>query len=86
MSVSEQGQEITARFFLAIDTLKNMGKVRSLRQITTMYNVNYGNMHSIKTNSHIFILKPELIANLCRDFSISAEWILLGTGEMFKNE
>ena len=86
MSVSQQGQEITARFFLAIDTLKNQGKLRSMRQFTQMYNLNYGNFYILKTKSHIYTLKPELIACLCKDFGISTEWILLGKGNLFSKD
>lgn len=84
MSVSQQGIEITNRFFQAIAILKSQGKIRGLRQITTMYGLNYGNTHTIKTCPQTYILKPELIAKLCKDFGICSEWILLGDGNMFK--
>ena len=85
MSVSQQGVEITNRFFLAIDILKKQKKIRSLRQITEMYGLNYGNTHSIKTSPNSYILKPDVIANLCRDFNISTEWMLLGIEPMFRS-
>lgn len=84
MSVSKQGAEITNRFFLAIDMLKSQKRIKSLRQITTMYNLNYGNTHMMKSNPETYILKPELIANLSKDFGISVEWIIFGIGNMFK--
>lgn len=85
MSVSEQGVQITNRFFFAIDTMIQQGKIKSLRQITEMYGLNYGNTHSIKKRPDMYILKPELIARLCLDFSISPTWVLLGKGNMFDN-
>lgn len=84
MSVSQQGVEITNRFFLAIDILKGLGKIKSLRQITEMYGLNYGNTHKMMTCPQAHILKPELIAKLSLDFNISVEWILLGKGAMFQ--
>lgn len=86
MSVSQLGVEITNRFFLAIDIMIKQGKIRSLLQITEMYGINYGNTYSIKKKPETFILKPELIARLCIDFNISAEWILLGKGDIFKKQ
>lgn len=80
MSVSQKGVDITNRFFLAIDFLKNEGKVKSLRQITEKYGLNYGNTYTLRKRPETFILKPELIASLCEDFDISAEWILFGVG------
>ena len=86
MGVSKLGVEITNRFFLAIDTLILKGEIRSLRQITIMYNINYGNTHCMKTNPETYILKPELIAKLTADFNISTEWMIHGYGEMFKKK
>lgn len=85
MSVSSVGIDITNRFFSAIDILKSEKKIRGLIQISEMYGLNYGNLHSIKTSPQTYILKPEIIANFCLDFGISTEWILLGTGDMFKS-
>lgn len=83
MSVSKQGVEITNRFFLAIDTMIQQGRIRSLRQITEMYGINYGNTYTIRKKPETFILKPELIASLCRDFGVSTDFILLGIEPMF---
>lgn len=84
MSVSSKGVEITCRFFLAIDTMISQGKIKSLRQITEKYGLNYGNTYTIKKHPDTYILKPEIIANLCSDFNVSVEWIILGKGKMFK--
>lgn len=83
MSVSQQGVAITNRFFLAIDTMIQQGRIKSLRQVTEMYGLNYGNTYTIRKKPETFILKPELIAKLCQDFNVSAEWILLGIEPMF---
>ena len=83
MSVSTKGVEITNRFFLAIETLKMQGRIKSLRAITERYGLNYGNFHTMKTRPETYILKPELIAALSEDFDISTEWILLGKGHIF---
>ena len=85
MSVSELGVQITNRFFFAVDTMIQQGRIKSLRQITEMYGLNYGNIHTIKKKPEGYILKPELIARLCTDFDISPSWILLGKGNMFNN-
>ena len=86
MSVSKQGIEITNRFFQAIDILKQQGKIRSLRQITEKYGLNYGNTHSLKTHPETYVLKPELIAYLCLDFEISSEWMMFGIEPIFINQ
>lgn len=84
MSVSKLGTEITVRFFIAVDTLIAQGKLKSLRQFTMMYGLNYGNTYTIRKKPDTFSLKPELISSLCMDFGISADFILLGIEPMFK--
>lgn len=84
MSVSDKGVEITNRFFQAIDILKSQKKIKSMREVTERYGLNYGNFHTMKTHPETYILKPELIANISNDFGISTEWIILGNGDIFK--
>ena len=86
MSISQQEADITTRFFEAIEMLKAQKKIKSLRQITIMYNLNYGNIHTVMKKPESFRLRTDVIANLCRDFGISCEWMLLGTGPMFKRQ
>lgn len=83
MSISTQDIEITNRFFHAIEILKSQGKVKSLRQITIMYGMNYGNTYTIKKHPELARINASSIANLCMDFGISTEWMLLGYGQMF---
>lgn len=83
MSVSKQGAEITSRFFYAIELLKAQKRIKSLRQITTMYDLNYGNTYTMMKKPETYILKPELIARLSSDFGISVEWIIHGKGNIF---
>lgn len=86
MSVSAKGIEITNRFFQAIDILKAQKKIRSLREITEKYGLNYGNFYTMRKHPETYILKPELIASLAKDYNVSSEWILLEIGEIFKHE
>jgi len=84
MVVSKLGTEITVRFFLAVDTLIAQGKLRSLRQFTIMYGLNYGNTYTLRNTPSFVSLKAELVANLCNDFGVSADYVLLGIEPMFK--
>ena len=83
MSISKTEIEITKRFFEAVEILKTQQKIKSLREITTMYGMNYGNVHTMMTKPDTSRIKLELLANICRDFNISAEWLLLGKSPMF---
>ena len=86
MSVTKQEIEITNRFFQAVEALKNQGRVKSLRQIMTMYGLNYGNTFSTKKNPELSRLRIDVLANLCKDFGISTEWLMLGVEPMFADQ
>ena len=83
---NEDALSISGRFFEAIDTLIAQGKMRGLGTFTRTNNLNYGNFFQLRKNQASTILKPEFMMYLCRDYNISAEWLIMGTGEMFKKE
>lgn len=82
MNISQEGISVTNRFFEAIDMLKAQKKIRGLQTFTREYNINRWNLNTVKYNPERSFLKPEWIVYLVRDYNISAEWILLGKGEM----
>lgn len=84
MNISQEGVAVTKRFFEAIGMLKAQKKIRGLQTFTREYGLNRWNVNSVKWEPEKRILKPEWIVYLVRDYGISAEWILLGKGRMFK--
>lgn len=80
------GVEITKRFFIAIDVLRANKVIRGLKTFTRKYNINYGNMNTLKNHSKDRILKPEYIAYLCKGYGISPKWILTGEGNIFDDK
>ena len=86
LKISDDAIEITIRFFEAIRILKRKRKIRGLKTFTTKYGINYWNMSTLEKEPHKRILKPEFIMYLVRDFNISSEWILLGTGDMMRHD
>lgn len=84
MIISPEGVEISKRFFEAIDMLRMQKKIRGLKTITDEYGANQGNTQIVKASPSNHVLKPELLAYLVRQYNISAEWLLCGTGNMFK--
>lgn len=81
---SQDGVDITNRFFKAIDELKERKAIRGLGTFTNRYNINRWNLITVRDNPANATLKPEYISYLVADYNISAEWILLGTGQMFR--
>lgn len=85
IKISPEGVNITKRFFLALDTLQAQRKIRGLRTITERYGLNYWNMCTLRQEPEKRVLKSECLAFMVRDYGISAEWLLCGTGTMFKD-
>lgn len=84
MKISSEGIAVTKRFFEALDMLKAQKHIRGLLTFTKAYDINYWNINTVKAQPDVSVLKPEWIVYLVRDFGISADWILLGKGGMFK--
>lgn len=85
MNISKDGLAVTRRFFEAIDMLKVQKRIRGLQKFTRAYNINHWDLNTVKSNPDRSVLKPEWIVYLIRDYNISAEWILLGKGNMFND-
>lgn len=83
MIIKPEGVATTKRFFMAIETLRSLHKIRGLQTFTRTYDLNKWNMVTLKNDPEGHILKTECLTYLVRDFGISAEWLLLGTGDMF---
>jgi hypothetical protein len=81
---SPEATEINKRFFLVIDYLVDIKKIRGLNTFTKMHNINYWNLCTVKNEPGRRVLKVEYIAFLAKDFNISLEYILLGNGPMRK--
>ena len=83
MNISDDGVAITKRFFEAIDALIASKRIRGIKTFTDEYGINRWNLIHVKDVPEKAVLKPELIAILVKDFNVSAEWLLVGRGQMF---
>lgn len=86
MNIPKEGIEITNRFFLALETLRNEKKIRGMQTFTRAHNINRWNLVTVRDNPERSALKPEYIYYLCKDYHISPEWIILGTGEFYMRQ
>lgn len=85
MNISEEGIQITRRFFAAVERLKQMKRIRGLQTFTREHGINRWNMVTLREDPENRVLKPEWICYLVKDYGVSAEWIITGKGEMFNN-
>ena len=83
MKITSNGEEITRRFFEAIDLLIERKYIRGVKTFSTKYNINYWNFKTLKKEPAKRILKPEYIKYIVEDFGVSSNWIITGKGEIF---
>lgn len=77
-----QSQEIVARFYEAVQYLVNNGELRSLRDFTERYDILYSNFHKAMTDHSRQVFQIAWLTPLIADFSISANWLMTGSGSM----
>ena len=85
MSISKEGQDITMRFFRAIDILTEANYFRGLQTFTARYGLNRRNLKHVKDSPANTVLKPEVMAHLVCDYGISGTWLLTGEGSVFQD-
>ena len=85
MNITNDGISITNRFFQAIDILKCDRKLRGLGTFARAHFLNRWNLITLRDQPDSRYLQPEWIAWLCKDYNVSSEWILFGTGYFYKN-
>lgn len=86
MKISKEGIAITNRFFEAIEYLCSKKTIRGLQTFTRAHNMNYWNTCTVRNQPDKSVLKPEWLAWLVQDYSISAVWLLTGKGEIMDNK
>lgn len=86
IKIAPEGVETTKRFFLALEILQARRIIRGLNTFTSKYGINYWNMNTLKAEPERRLLKSECLTYLVRDYGISADWLLCGTGPMFNDE
>mgnify|MGYP000634153272 CR=1 FL=1 len=82
---SDEAIAITKRFFLAIDILISLRKIRGLNSFAQKYNINYWNLYTLRKEPERRVLKVEYLAYIVGDFNISPNYLLFGIGSMFKD-
>ena len=84
IKIAPEGVDITKRFFMALEFLQAKRTIRGLFTFTERYGINYWNMNTLKAEPERRVLKSECLTYLVRDYGVSAEWLLTGTGPMMK--
>lgn len=84
-NISDVTLAVNSRFFEAVSVLKQKRLLGGLYGFSKKYGVVLGNLYTIKTQKKGAI-KTEYLYYLVVDYSVSAEWLLTGQGDMFSKE
>ena len=90
-TVNPESIEITRRFFQALNLAIELGKIDGVKGFCEKHHLNRVKYATLKGS----LDKPvedmtyksvdlDALAGICRDFGVSAEWLLLGRGKMLK--
>lgn len=91
-NVSKKTKDIQSRFFQALERLIDSGKLKGLQTFCKQYDLQrpkYSNLRSAEKSpdanapGYKFI-DIDALAYLVEDFGVSADWLLIGEGGMFK--
>lgn len=78
-------QEISKRFFKALEYLKEEKLIRGRQTFTSKYGINRRNLYQLEENLEKDIFQSAWLTYLVRDYNISAHWLLTGEGTVFTN-
>ncbi|MBQ0054277.1 MAG: hypothetical protein KBS89_07475 [Bacteroidales bacterium] len=76
--------QIVARFFSALQTLKEAKEIRGVQTFTRRYGINRRNLYLLSKDMTRDIFQPCWLTYLVRDYGVSPDWLLLGAGDFFR--
>lgn len=83
---TDDSQRIVARFFEALQRLKDDRKIRGKQTFTREYNINRWNMNTLEKDHSRDIFQPAWLTYLVEDYDVSAQWLLTGKGEFYRKK
>jgi len=77
---------IKERFFTAIRRLMELGTLRGRQTYCRLYGIDKRNFYAQEQDTQLLRLQLYWLVPLVEVYGVSAEWLLTGTGAMFKAE
>lgn len=79
-----KSQEVTVRFFRAIEQLKFDKRIRGKQTLCRLYGINRRHLWILEHNPASDIMKLSWLTILVVDYGISADWLLTGRGSIYE--
>ena len=78
--------DIIERFFIAIETMKRDRVLGGLTPFCERYAIDRRNVYKLKEDKSRDIFQTGWLLYLVRDFGISADWLLTGSGDFYREK
>lgn len=76
-------QQVVARFFEALDALKERKDIRGIQTYCTRYGIDKRNLYTQRKKPEIQILHFDWLVPMVTEYGVSSLWLLTGLGKMF---
>ena len=76
-------QQVVARFFEAMDVLKERKAIKGFQTFCTLYGIDKRNFYKQRKQPQIQIMHFDWIVPLVTEYCISSLWLITGLGKMF---
>ena len=83
--ITKEGTDVTIRFLQALMALKEQKRILGIKTFARKYDINAGNFNVVLHYPESHNVKIEHVVYLLRDFGVSANWLILGEGNMFNS-
>ena len=85
MSSALYDKQIVTRFYMAVDALYALGEIRSVRSFEIEIGADHSVFYSLRNNDRKHtLIHPAWLRHLVVAYDISADWLLVGEGRMFR--
>ena len=92
-AINPAALEIQRRFFQALDLAISLGKVGSLTAFCDGHKLNRTKYSRIRStldkpmDERLYkVIDIDALSSICKDFGVSADWLLTGRGKMLKTD
>lgn len=80
----QHDHDIITRFYMAVDALYALGEINRIRAFEREIGANHTSFYRQRHNLDARSLRPSWLRHLVYHYGISADWLLLGEGKMFR--
>lgn len=78
-------KQIVTRFYMAVDALYALGEIRSVRSFEIELGADHSVFYSLRKNDRTHtLIHPAWLRHLVVAYGVSADWLLVGEGAMFR--